>query len=142
MIKALRVVPAWFFEATHPIQMRFNELMTGIRQDVAVKIYGGNMDTLAVLADRIAGIVGEVQGAGEPQVEKVAGLPQITIPYQPAGEAQNSLHIPPLNRTVRTALAGEATGALLYNQRRFCLGVGPAPQPRQGMESVRTRFHG
>jgi cobalt-zinc-cadmium resistance protein CzcA len=140
MLQALKQVPGVFYEATQPIQMRFNELMTGIRQDVAVKIYGENMDTLAVIAERIAGIVGEVQGAGEPQVEKVVGLPQITVTYDRARVAQYGLNIRELNRTVRTAFAGEATGAIYENERRFDLVVRLAQQQRQSIDDVRSLF--
>ncbi|MBL8010547.1 MAG: CusA/CzcA family heavy metal efflux RND transporter [Flavobacteriales bacterium] len=140
MLQALKQVPGVFYEATQPIQMRFNELMTGIRQDVAVKIYGENMDTLAVIAAKVAGIVGEVQGAGEPQVEKVVGLPQITVTYDRARVAQYGLNIRELNRTVRTAFAGEATGAIYENERRFDLVVRLAQQQRQSIDDVRSLF--
>jgi cobalt-zinc-cadmium resistance protein CzcA len=140
MLQALKQVPGVFYEATQPIQMRFNELMTGIRQDVAVKIYGENMDTLAVIAERIAGIVGEVQGAGDPQVEKVVGLPQITITYDRARVAQYGLNIRELNRTVRTAFAGEPTGAIYENERRFDLVVRLGQQQRQSIDDVRALF--
>lgn len=140
MLQALKQVPGVFYEATQPIQMRFNELMTGIRQDVAVKIYGENMDTLAVIAQKIAGIVGEVQGAGEPQVEKVVGLPQINVTYDRARVAQYGLNIRELNRTVRTAFAGEATGAIYENERRFDLVVRLAQQQRQSIDDVRSLF--
>jgi len=136
MMKALHVVPGVFFEATQPIQMRFNELMTGIRQDVAVKIYGENMDTLAVLAERIGGIIGKVRGAGEPQLEKVVGLPQITVTYDRARVAQYGLNIVDLNRTVRTAFAGEAAGAIYENERRFDLVVRMPQSQRQSIEDV------
>lgn len=140
MLKALRVIPGVFYEATQPIQMRFNELMTGIRQDVAIKIYGENMDTLAMLGERVGAIVGEVQGAGEPQVEKVVGLPQITITYDRARVAQYGLNIRDLNRAVRTAFAGEATGAIYENERRFDLVVRMAQQQRQSIDDVRALF--
>jgi len=140
MLQALRQVPGVFYEATQPIQMRFNELMTGIRQDVAVKIYGENMDTLAVIANKVAAIIGEVQGAGEPQVEKVVGLPQITITYDRARVAQYGLNIRELNRTVRTAFAGEATGVIYENERRFDLVVRLGDQQRQSIDDVRTLF--
>ncbi|HMW97409.1 MAG TPA: CusA/CzcA family heavy metal efflux RND transporter, partial [Flavobacteriales bacterium] len=140
MLKALRVVPGVFFEATQPIQMRFNELMTGIRQDVAVKIYGENLDTLAAIAQQMAGIISEVEGAGEPQVEKVAGLQQITVTFDRARVAQYGLNIRELNRTVRTAFAGEVSGAIYEDERRFDLVVRLAKQQRQSIEDVRTLF--
>jgi cobalt-zinc-cadmium resistance protein CzcA len=140
MMKALRELPGVFYEATQPIQMRFNELMTGIRQDVAVKIYGENMDTLAAYAERMGAIVGEVQGAGEPQVEKVAGLPQITVAYDRARVAQYGLNVRDLNTTLRTAFAGEAAGAIYENERRFDLVVRMAAQQRQSIDDVRELF--
>ena len=140
MLQALRQVPGVFYEATQPIQMRFNELMTGIRQDVAVKIYGENMDTLAVIAEQVAGIIGEVQGAGEPQVEKVVGLPQITVTYDRNRVAQYGLNIRELNRTLRTAFAGEATGVIYENERRFDLVVRLAQEQRQSIDDVRALF--
>lgn len=121
--------------------MRFNELMTGIRQDVAVKKDDGeNMDTLAAYAERMGAIVAEVQGAGEPQVEKVVGLPQITVAYDRARVAQYGLNIRDLNTTLRTAFAGEATGAIYENERRFDLVVRLAQQQRQSIEDVRELF--
>ncbi|MBS1580830.1 MAG: CusA/CzcA family heavy metal efflux RND transporter [Bacteroidetes bacterium] len=136
MLNALRQVPGVFFEATQPIQMRFNELMTGIRQDVAVKIYGENMDSLAVVADKVAAIVGGVEGAGEPQVERVAGLPQITVTYDRARVAQYGLNVRDLNRTLRTAFAGETAGAIYENERRFDLVVRMPQEQRQSIDDV------
>ena len=66
MLEKLEVIPGVFFEANQPIQMRFNELMTGVRQDVAIKIFGENIDTLAALAPRIAAVIQSVDGATEP----------------------------------------------------------------------------
>lgn len=140
MLQALKQVPGVFYEATQPIQMRFNELMTGIRQDVAVKVYGENMDTLSAIAQQVAALVGEVEGAGEPQVEKVVGLPQITVTYDRARVAQYGLNIRDLNRTVRTAFAGETTGSIYENERRFDLVVRLAQQQRQSIDDVRSLF--
>src|SRR5690606_3283824 len=100
ILEKLEVIPGVFFEANQPIQMRFNELMTGVRQDVAVKIFGENIDTLASLAPRVAGIVQSVKGATEPQVERTTGLPQITIQYDRARIAAYGMNIQDINRTV------------------------------------------
>ncbi len=136
MMKALKVIPGVFFEATQPIQMRFNELMTGIRQDVAVKVYGDNMDTLALLGTKVAALVREVEGAGEPQLERVAGLPQITVTYDRARVAQYGLNIADLNRALRTAFAGEVAGAIYEDERRFDLVVRMQQDQRQRIEDV------
>ena len=136
MMKALRVIPGVFFEATQPIQMRFNELMTGIRQDVAVKVYGENMDTLALLGAKVAALIRGVEGAGEPQLERVAGLPQITVNYDRARVAQYGLNIADLNRALRTAFAGEVAGSIYEDERRFDLVVRMQQDQRQRIEDV------
>ena len=109
MIEKLEVIPGVFFEASQPIQMRFNELMTGVRQDVAIKIFGENIDTLAALAPKVAQVVQSVRGATDPQVERTTGLPQITIQYDRAKIAGYGLNIEDINHTVSTAFAGEAS---------------------------------
>ena len=81
MMEKLEMIPGVFFEVSQPIQMRFNELMTGVRQDVAIKIFGENIDTLAAIAPKVAAVVQQVNGATEPQIEQTTGLPQITIQY-------------------------------------------------------------
>ena len=140
MLKALKQVPGVFFEATQPIQMRFNELMTGVRQDVAIKIYGENLDTLAALAQQVGALVSDVQGAGEPQVEKVVGLPQITVNYDRARLARYGLNVRELNTAVRSAFAGEAAGAIYENERRFDLVVRLDRRQRESIDDVRNLF--
>src|SRR5690606_38335156 len=81
MMEKLEVIPGDFFEVSQHIQMRFNELMTGVRQDVAVKIFGENVDTLASLAPKVATIIQSVDGATDPGIERVSGLPQINVEY-------------------------------------------------------------
>ncbi len=123
MLEKLEVIPGVFFEKNQPIQMRFNELMTGIRQDVAVKIFGENMDTLLVYANKVSGIVSSVEGATEPLVERVAGLPQITIKYNRAQIAHYGLDIEGVNHIVSTAFAGGVAGVVFENERKFDLVV-------------------
>ncbi len=140
MMRALSVIPGVFFEATQPIQMRFNELMTGVRQDVAVKIFGENIDSLAVYAQKVATVIKTVEGATEPQAERTTGLPQITIEYDRSRVAQYGLNISELNRIVRTAFAGEITGQVYENERRFDLVVRLANQNRKEIEDVRNLY--
>ena len=102
----LSTIPGVFFEKNQPIQMRFNELMTGIRQDVAVKIFGENMDTLLSYANKVNAVVQSVDGATEPSVERVAGLPQIVIKYNRSQIANYGLNIEDINHIVSTAFAG------------------------------------
>ena len=119
----LETIPGVFFEKNQPIQMRFNELMTGIRQDVAVKIFGENLDSLAVYADKVGKIIQTVDGATAPQIERVSGLPQINVQYDRTRIANYGLNIEDVNNAVSTAFAGKAAGQVFENERRFDLVV-------------------
>jgi len=119
----LEVIPGVFFEKNQPIQMRFNELMTGIRQDVAVKIFGENLDSLAIYADKVGKVIQTVDGATAPQIERVSGLPQINVEYDRTRMANYGLSIEDVNNAVSTAFAGKSAGQVFENERRFDLVV-------------------
>lgn len=140
MMEKLEVIPGVFFEASQPIQMRFNELMTGVRQDVAIKIFGENIDTLAALAPKVATIVQSVNGSTDPQVERTTGLPQITIQYDRAKIAGYGLNIEDINHTISTAFAGEAAGVVFENERKFDLVVRLDSASRTSIDDVSNLF--
>ncbi|MEI2750755.1 MAG: CusA/CzcA family heavy metal efflux RND transporter [Ferruginibacter sp.] len=140
MIEKLEAIPGVFFEASQPIQMRFNELMTGVRQDVAIKIFGENIDTLAALGSKVSTIVQSVKGATEPQVERTIGLPQITIQYDRAKIAGYGLNIEDINHTISTAFAGEAAGVVFENERKFDLVVRLDSISRTSIDDVSNLF--
>ncbi|PID94556.1 MAG: CusA/CzcA family heavy metal efflux RND transporter [Bacteroidales bacterium] len=119
----LTVMPGIFFEMSQPIQMRFNELMTGIRQDVAVKIFGENLDTLAHYANLANSVIATVEGATQPQVERVSGLPQINVEYNRTRLGNYGLTIADANNALSTAFAGKVAGQVFENERRFDLVV-------------------
>lgn len=119
----LEAIPGVFFEKNQPIQMRFNELMTGIRQDVAVKIFGENLDSLSIYADRVAKVIQTVDGSTAPQIERVSGLPQINVEYDRTRIANYGLNIEDVNNALSTAFAGKSTGQVFENERRFDLVV-------------------
>ncbi|MCZ2394423.1 MAG: CusA/CzcA family heavy metal efflux RND transporter [Chitinophagales bacterium] len=136
MMEKLEVIPGVFFEKNQPIQMRFNELMTGVRQDVAVKIFGENMDTLAKYANDISKIIDQVNGATEPQVERVSGLPQINVEYDRLRMANYGLQIEDVNMILSTAFAGKSAGVVFENERRFDLVVRLDSTYRVGIDDV------
>jgi len=123
ILKKLEVIPGVFFEKNQPIQMRFSEMMTGIRQDVAVKIFGENMDTLLNYANRVSYVIQKIKGATEPTVERVAGLPQISVTYNRTQIANFGLNIKDVNHIINTAFAGGKAGVVYENERRFDLVV-------------------
>ncbi|MCG3165012.1 MAG: Multidrug resistance protein MdtC [Bacteroidia bacterium] len=132
----LNTIPGVFFEKNQPIQMRFNELMTGIRQDVAVKIFGENMDTLLSYANKVNAVVQSVNGATEPSVERVSGLPQIVIKYNRSQIANYGLNIEDINHIVSTSFAGGSAGVVFENERKFDLVVRLDSTHRNNIDDV------
>lgn len=123
MSTALQDVPGVTAGFQFPVQMRFNELMTGGRQDVVCKIYGENLDTLAAQAEQLGSIVHDVQGAKDIYVETIAGLPQVVVNYNREALAQFGLDVATVNQTIQAAYAGAVTGQVFEGERRFDLVV-------------------
>jgi cobalt-zinc-cadmium resistance protein CzcA len=140
MKEKLEVIPGVIAEPSQPIQMRFNELMTGIRQDVAIKIFGENLDTLAALAPKYANAIQNIKGVSEPLVERTAGLPQITIEYDRARIAGYGLNIKDINQVVATAFAGQSAGIVFENERKFDLVVRLDSAYRTSLDDVSNLF--
>ncbi len=140
MMKKLEIIPGVFFEASQPIQMRFNELMTGVRQDVAIKIFGENVDQLAALAPKVAAVIQTVEGTTAPQVERTTGLPQISVVYDRARLANYGITVEDVNTTLSTAFAGQAAGVVFENERKFDLVVRLDSTSRTSIEDVRNLF--
>ena len=136
IIERLKDIPGVFFEKNQPIQMHFNELMTGIRQDVTIKIFGENMDTLAHYAQRVSQLIQKTEGATAPQVEKVSGLPQINVTYDRVRLANYGLSVQEVNEVLSTAFAGKKAGVVFENERKFDLVVRLDSLHRTGIDDV------
>ncbi|WP_084239600.1 CusA/CzcA family heavy metal efflux RND transporter [Pedobacter africanus] len=121
-----------------PVQMRFNELMTGARQDVVCKIFGEDFDTLGVYAKQLGNIVKEVDGTTELYVEQITGIPQIVIKYNRATLAQYGLNISDVNRNINAAFAGQSTGLVFEGEKRFDLVVRLQNERRQDIKDVQN----
>ncbi len=140
MGEKLSTIPGVIAEPSQPIQMRFNEMMTGIRQDVAIKIFGENLDSLAIYADKVAAAIKNIKGITQPQVERIDGLPQITIEYDRARMAGYGLNIKDVNQVISTAFAGEKAGAVYENERKFDLVVRLDSSYRTSLEDVSNLY--
>ncbi len=138
MSVALQDVPGITAGFQYPVQMRFNELMTGARQDVVCKIFGENLDTLAVYADKLGKIVTKVEGSENLYVEPVTGMPQVIIEYNRPMIAQYNLSISDINRVVNTAFAGQSTGLIFEEEKRFDLVVRLDNQERKNLEDIQN----
>ncbi len=136
IMEKLEVIPGVFFEKNQPIQMRFNELMTGIRQDVAVKIFGEDLDSLAIYANKVGEVIQSVNGATDPQVERTSGLPQINVEYDRSRMANYGLTVEGVNDILSTAFAGKSAGVVYENERRFDLVVRLDSTHRSSLEDV------
>ncbi len=135
---ALAEVPGVTTGFQFPVQMRFNELMTGARQDVVCKIFGDDLDSLASYAARLGSIVQSVNGARDLYVETVTGLPQIVISYNRPAIAQYGLSVSSINDVIYTAFAGKSTGTVYEGEKRFDLVVRLAGDSRKNIEDVRN----
>lgn len=135
-----REVPGLSIEFTQPIQMRFNEMMTGVRSDVVVKIYGNDLDILFERANACVPHINRIEGVASTRVEQLVGLPQISIEYNRAKIAQFGLRIADLNRLIRTAFAGETAGMVFEAERRFDLVVRLDSSYRKDIQNVRQLY--
>lgn len=128
------------FGFQQPIQMRFNELISGVKQDVAVKIFGEDLDVLADQAKKIGKLAGSVEGAEDLYVEAVSGLPQIVVNFDRSRMATFGINIEDANRAINTAFAGSSAGLVYEGERRFDLVVRLAQASRQTVEDVKGLF--
>jgi len=138
MTKELAEVPGVTVGFQFPVQMRFNELMTGARQDVVCKIFGEDLDTLTKYAHHLGEIINTVEGAKNLYVETVSGMPQVLIEYKRNMIAQYNLSISDVNRIVNTALAGQSTGMVFEGEKRFDLVVRLAGEQKKNVEDIQN----
>lgn len=114
-------VPGSAYELSQPIQLRFNELISGVRSDVAVKVFGDDMDVLNRTAEQIAGVLRQVQGSSEVKVEQTSGLPVLTVNIDRQRAARYGLNVGDIQDNVAVAIGGREAGTLFEGDRRFDL---------------------
>lgn len=133
-------MPGVLYGFQQPIQMRFNELMTGARQDVVVKIYGEDLDLLVSYANQVGRIAGTVNGAEDIYIEPVGGLPQIVVRFDRTKLAMFGLSIDEVNQVLRSGFAGESAGMVYEKERRFDLVIRLNQQSREGIENIKGLY--
>lgn len=117
----LSIIPNMEIEFTQPIEMRFNELITGVRSDIAIKIFGEDLDILASKANQIKLLVENTDGVGDISVEKIVGLPQMAVNYDRLKIARYGLNIEDINRLISTGFSGQIMGVVFEGEKRFDL---------------------
>jgi cobalt-zinc-cadmium resistance protein CzcA len=138
MEEKLVVLAGVKFEFQQPIQMRFNELMTGSKQDIAIKIFGDDLNTLAEKAAKVEKIIQKVEGVEDINVEQVTGLAQVQVEYNRDRLAQYGLSVEEVNRTLRAAFAGSQAGVVYDEEKRFGLVVRLDKDYRNSLEDVKN----
>ncbi|ODT86108.1 MAG: cation transporter [Nitrosomonadales bacterium SCN 54-20] len=142
MEQAVREVPGNNYEFTQPIQMRFNELLSGVRADVAVKVFGDDMDTLLAVGEQIGNVLDTVPGAADVRVEQIAGLPVLSVQMDRAKMARYGLNAVDVQDAVTIGIggtmgvAGRSAGLVYEGDRRFELQV-RLPESLRDIETLK-----
>ncbi len=136
----ISVIPGVNFVFTQPVELRFNELLTGIREDVAIKLYGEDLDVLAEKIQEIAAVIRTVPGAADLNVEATSGLPQMTVQYNRSKMAQYGVTVDKLNDYVSAAFAGEKAGVIFEGEKRFDLVIRLANDFRTDINSLKNLY--
>ncbi len=123
MAERIARLPGSNHEFTQPIELRFNELLAGVRADVAVKVFGDDMEVLRETAERIAAVLQEVEGAADVRVEQVSGLPVLTVQIKRETMARYGLNVADVQEVVEAAMGGKVAGKIYEGDRRFDLVV-------------------
>jgi len=140
--EALLVIPGIDYEFTQPIEMRFNELITGVRADLAIKIFGDDLDILSEKAIEVKKLITGLPGAADIILEKTAGLPQMSVKYKRNKVAYHGLSIETLNNYLTTAFGGGIAGSVFEGEQRFDLVTRFQPEYRNDIENIRNMYIG
>lgn len=140
MKASLQVILGASFEFTQPIQLRFNELLTGSKADVAVKIYGENLSTLAQLSEKAERIIATIPGASDVKAEQLEGLPQLMIRYHRKKLAQHQLTVQDVNRVIETSFAGAKASTIYEGEKRFDFVVRLNSESRNSIAAFNTLY--
>lgn len=131
-------IPGVDFEFTQPIEMRFNELITGVRADLAIKIFGEDLEVLYKKALEVEKAIQNIEGAADITVEKVAGLPQMSIKYDRRKIAKYGLNVEDLNKLITMGFAGLPAGTVFEGEKQFDLVVRFDQEHHQDIEDIET----
>ncbi|SEL39183.1 cobalt-zinc-cadmium resistance protein CzcA [Roseateles sp. YR242] len=130
-------LPGQNYEFSQPIQLRFNELISGVRSDVAVKVFGDDMDVLNTSAQKIAALLQGIPGASEVNVEQTTGLPMLTVQVDRERTARYGLNVQDVQDTLATAIGGREAGQMFEGDRRFDILVRLPEHLRTDIEAIK-----
>ena len=137
MQAAVEQIPGNNYEFTQPIQMRFNELISGVRCDVAVKVFGDDLDVLLANGEEIAEVLEKIPGAADVKVEQVSGLPVLTVMIDRPRISRYGLNVADVQEVVEVAVGGKEAGQVFEGDRRFDLLVRLPERLRENLEAMK-----
>ena len=140
MDEALNAFPEVNFEFTQPIQMRFNELIAGVKSDIAIKIFGEDLGLLFEHATDAARHIRKIDGVGDIKVQQIDGIPQLVVKFNRAKLAQYGLNVQAINQLIKTTFAGETAGIVMEGEKRFDLVVRMDSLHRQDIQNLRELY--
>jgi heavy metal efflux system protein len=140
MDEALDVYPEVNFEFTQPIQMRFNELIAGVKSDIAVKIFGEDLQELFDHATEASRYIRNIDGVGDIKVQQIDGIPQLVVKYNRVKMAQYGLNVNEVNSAIKMTFAGETAGIVMEGEKRFDLVVRMDSVHRQDIQNLRELY--
>ena len=140
MDEALNVFPEVNFEFTQPIQMRFNELIAGVKSDIAIKIFGEDLGLLFEHATEASRYIRKIEGVGDIKVQQIDGIPQLVVKFNRAKLAQYGLEVQAINQLIKTTFAGETAGIVMEGEKRFDLVVRMDSLHRQDIQNLRELY--
>ncbi len=138
--EALAIIPSMEVEFTQPIEMRFNELITGVRADIAIKIFGEDLEILTKKGSEIAALIKDVPGAADVTVEKIEGLPEMSVQYNRDKIARYGMNVQDLNDMVSMAFAGKVAGSVYEGEKRFDLVVRLEKDKRLDINNLKNLY--
>tara|TARA_R110002167_G_scaffold108803_27_gene277786 strand:- start:1809 stop:6140 length:4332 start_codon:yes stop_codon:yes gene_type:complete len=138
--EALAIIPGMEVEFTQPIEMRFNELITGVRADIAIKIFGADLDILSKKGNEIKALIKDVPGAADISVEKVVGLPQMSVVYDRSKIARYGLNIQDLNAMISMGFSGLTVGNIYEGEKRFDIVVRLGQENRKDIDNLKNLY--
>ena len=140
ILEVLNTLPGLNYSFSQPVALRFNELLTGVREDIAVKVYGEDLDTLNVIGEKMVSIINRIPGAEDVALERTAGLPQITVRYDRRSIARYGLDIDKLNNYVSAAFAGAKAGVIFEGEKRFDMVIRLDQKERRSIEDIQNLY--
>lgn len=134
--KVVRAIPGNNYEFTQPVQMRMNELIAGVRAEVAVKLYGDDLEQLAQIGNQVESVASSIQGAADVKLEQITGLPLMTITPDLDALARYGVAIDDVQKTISVALGGQSVGQVFEGDRRFDIVVRLPEHLRQDIRTL------